>query len=109
MDSILGRPKHQLFDIKKNRTRWTIRPSGGLYWRYLPFRGTGNLRQFMLDMDTMWNPVEDMSRLIRGEIIIIKVPINREPHFKAIYKKGAEANPYKKCHMESIRSYIWKV
>ena len=109
MDTVLGRPRHQLYDIKKNKTRWTIRPNGGEYWRFLPFTGSGNLRQFVLDMDAMWNPVEDMSRLIRGHIVTIKVPVNREQHFKSIYKKGALANPYKRVKTESIRNYIWEI
>ena len=102
---MVGRPRQQLYDIKKNKTRWTIRPAGGSYWQFLPFKGIVNLKTFLLDVDAIWNPIEGMSSLIRGEVVQIKVPANREAHFRSIYKRGAEANPYKKV-VESIRDYV---
>ena len=100
-----GRPKHLFYDIKKNKTRWTIRPTRGDNWKFLPFRGTVSLKTFLLDVDATWNPREDLSKLIRGEIITVKIPENRAPHFRPIYRKGAEANPYKP-YRQDIRKYV---
>lgn len=105
---MVGRPKQQVYDIKKNKTRWTIRPAGGSYWRFLPFRGTVSLRTFLLDVDAIWEPMQGMSDLIRGGVIQIKIPANREAHFRSIYKRGAEANPYKR-NMNETRNYIKEV
>lgn len=98
----IGRPKLKSYKLKKNRVKYTISPEGETYWYFLPYLSSGEMRGFLKDIDVKGDITDILSRIIRGEIVNILVPENREPHIKNILKYGCDANPYRKQVIKDI-------
>jgi hypothetical protein len=98
----IGRPKLKSYRLKKNRVKYTISPEGENHWYFLPYLSSGEMRGFLKDIDVKGDVTEILSRIIRGDIVNILVPENREPHIKNILRYGIEANPYRKQVIKDI-------
>lgn len=99
--STRGRPPYRVYCIKKNIMRWTISPKDETTWTYLPISDLMGMRQWLLDVDAAEDIGNIIDKLQKEGRADVRIPANREPYMKDIFKRGKTANPYKKIVSEN--------
>jgi hypothetical protein len=92
----VGRPSCKTYFLRRCAKRISMCPIGSSYWYYLPYETQEDVAKFLSDVDARGESKGIVSDLFTNGSVLVRIPSNREPYLKDIFKKGETANPYKK-------------